>query len=141
MANLEQEIAQIEQQLAQKRAALREQHEQGSIIEMPHEKETLREVVREHVGEPTATPAVPPTQTPSQPTSTPTDDVPSYQTPALQPQVQKFVTEAFNSSIEEATKNIRATNNPALIDAFHDAIVDHLYDDFVKRGKIEPLKS
>ena len=46
-SNLEQEIAQIERDLASKRADLEFQQQSGQIQEIPKEKETLREVVQE----------------------------------------------------------------------------------------------
>ena len=46
---IQQEIAAIEQQLAQKRAELQSQQESGVITEMPHEKEMLREIMAEKI--------------------------------------------------------------------------------------------
>ena len=40
---------------------------------------------------------------------------------------------------EKAIKNARAIGNPAIIDAFHDALVDELYDHLIERRKLQKL--
>ena len=136
--NLEQEIAQIEQDLASKRATLEEQRQSGAIGEVPHEKETLREVVREQYA-----PPAPVQQQPAPSAGSgqvipppPVVEPPSYLSPELKEKVQEFVNIAFSVSPSEAIKQVRATNNAALIDAFHDALVDELYNYLLERGKI-----
>ena len=47
--------------------------------------------------------------------------------------------DAFANSIASAAKKARDTNNPALMDAFHDALVDQLFDHLVERGKLERI--
>ncbi|MEK7583176.1 MAG: hypothetical protein AAB483_02125 [Patescibacteria group bacterium] len=123
-SQLEQEIVQIEKDLATKREALLEQNK-----EMPHEKEVLHSVVREKIH-------------PSQPTALPTP-APSASPQAIPPElhqkVQALVNVAFTKSIDEAIKEARATNNAALIDAFHDLLVDELYQHLVERGKLKQM--
>ncbi len=130
--NLEQEIAQIEQNLASKRAALEQQKQTGEIGELPYEKETLREVVEEKMAPPPAGVPV----TPAQPAPPPVEP-PSYLSDELKSKVQEMVDVAFTKSIDEAIKEVRATKNAALIDAFHDALVDELYNYLVERGKLK----
>lgn len=138
---LEQEIAQIEQDLASKRMVLEQQKQSGAIAEMPHEKETLREVVGERVG--TSVPAPQPIlgQQPVAGSQQPAPSVepPVYLSPELKEKVQELVSIAFSQSPSDAIKRARATNNAALIDAFHDAIVDELYNYLVERGKLQKL--
>lgn len=136
--NLEQEIAQIEQDLASKRATLEEQRQSGVIGEVPHEKETLREVVGERFPAPQPQNIAPTTnyQLPTTNLPPPIVEPPSYLSPELKEKVQEFVNIAFNISPSEAIKQVRATNNAALIDAFHDALVDELYNYLVERGKL-----
>ena len=139
--NLEQELAQIEQQLAEKRAVLGQQKEAGQIAELPHEKETLREVIGERIG----APAVPSTGTSVQPPTSNLPppiivDSPSYLSPELKEKVQELVNLAFTHTPDIAIKQARATNNAALIDAFHDALVDELYNYLVERGKLTKLQ-
>jgi hypothetical protein len=135
--NLEQEIAQIEQDLASKRATLEQQKTAGEIQELPHEKETLHEVVGEKLAPmPMPAPQIPVVTPPS---ATPPADEPSYMSEELKDKVQNFVNVAFTKSLDEAIKEVRATNNAALIDAFHDALVDELYGYLIERGKLKKL--
>ena len=53
--------------------------------------------------------------------------------------VQNLVNTAFTKSLKDAADDARKTNNAALIDAFHDALVDQLYDHLVERGKLKKL--
>ncbi len=124
-SQLEQEIVQIEKDLATKRESLREQNK-----EMPHDKEILHSVVREKLN-----PAMP------SPTPAPSTPAPSTTTipPELHQKVQALVNVAFMKSIDEAIKEARATNNAALIDAFHDLLVDELYQHLVERGKLKQM--
>lgn len=136
--NLEQEIAQIERDLASKRAVLEEQQKTGALQEMPHEKETLREIVGEKIMPSPApapsTPSVKPSVVPPPPV-----EPPSYMSEELKAKVQNLVDIAFNKSLDDAIKEARATNNAALIDAFHDALVDELYNYLVERGKLKKM--
>ncbi|MBI2062954.1 MAG: hypothetical protein HYT61_01785 [Candidatus Yanofskybacteria bacterium] len=139
---LEQEIAQIEQELASKRAALEGQSQLGQATELPGEKETLREVVGERIGAPQ--PAVPQTPIPftdsgKAVTPPPVIEPPAYLSPELKEKVQELVNVAFQQTLETAIGQARATNNAALIDAFHDALVDELYNYLVERRKIQKL--
>jgi hypothetical protein len=137
---LEQEIAQIEQALASKRAALEEQQQAGEITEIPNEKETLREIVGNTFPPTTQVPVSQPADS-QQPVVTPPPIVepPSYLSDELKGKVQELVNLAFTQSIDGAIKQARATNNAALIDAFHDALVDELYNQLVERGKLQKL--
>ena len=133
MENTQQEIAQLEQQLAEKRASL----EQGSAetqTEVPHEKELLRQVVGEKIQQhaPQYQPA------PAKPQQD--DDQSSYNDPQLVDKVQELVNLAFTKSIDDAVRSVVKTGNPALIDAFHDVLVDKLYDTLLERKKIDPIK-
>ena len=140
--SLEQEIARIEQDLTLKREALERQKQTGAISEMPHEKETLREIVGEKIA-PLQTPTSPPagTSPPQQPTTLPPPQVepPSYLSEELKMKVQELINIAFSKTIDDAIKQARATNNAALIDAFHDALVDELYNYLVERGKLKKM--
>jgi len=139
--SLEQEIAQIERDLASKRAELEKQKEAGAISEVPHERETLREVVGERIMPPPAggpSPAMPPTPQTAVPVA-PAVEPPSYLSEELKTKVQELVNAAFSKTIDDAVKQARATNNAALLDAFHDALVDELYNYLVERGKLKKM--
>ncbi len=139
--SLEQEIAKIEQDLTSKREALERQKQTGAIPEMPHEKETLREIVGEKIA-PSQVPAqqsAPTTPGVGIPTGSVGIEPPSYMSEELKAKVQELVNTAFSKTIDDAIKQARATNNAALIDAFHDALVDELYNYLVERGKLKKL--
>jgi len=139
--SLEQEIAQIERDLTSKREALERQKQTGAIPEIPHEKETLREIIGEKIApspapiQPSPAPAPPQQAVPSLPSFEP----PSYLSEELKAKVQELINTAFSKTIDDAIKQARATNNAALIDAFHDALVDELYNYLVERGKLKKL--
>ena len=120
-SSLEQEIVDIEKNLAERREAL--------------SRETLHEVVRQKIAD---APAPQPTPAPA-PTPTPSTDPGSAVPVELQQKVQALVNVAFLKSIDEAIKEAKATNNAALIDAFHDLLVDELYNHLVERGKLKAM--
>jgi hypothetical protein len=140
--SLEQEIAQIERDLVSKREVLERQRQEGAISEIPHEKETLRELVGEKIAPPPTGGPVPvqPIPVPQRPTTLPPAvEPPSYLSEELKTKVQELVNSAFTKTIDDAIKQARATNNASLIDAFHDALVDELYEHLVERGKLKKM--
>ena len=140
--NLEQEIADIERRLAEKKALRQSQGEQTPI----QEKDILHEVVSEKAQE--FVPDYQPSgSAPVQPTTPATDVIlpppisepPSYLSDELKTKVQDLVDTAFTKGLAEAVKEVSKINNPALLDAFHDVLVDQLYDVLVERGKLEKV--
>ena len=137
---LEQEIAQLEQDLASRRSELEKQKQSGEIIVVPHEKESLYQVV----GEKFKSGAIPPAPSPQLPATNnqlpvTSPGLPSNTAADLKDKVQELVDVAFAKSIDDAVKLARATGNAALIDAFHDALVDELYNHLVERGQLKKL--
>ncbi len=133
---LEQEIADIEQKLAAKKAELSKE-ELHTVV-----KEQIQEKVPEY--QPSVSPPAPnPIATePSQAVPVippPTAQAPSYLSDELKDKIQELVNIAFNQSIEEAVKTVSKLNNPALIDAFHDVLVDQLYNTLLERGKLKKI--
>lgn len=136
--NVQQEIANLEQQLAEKRASLEQQSlETGQ--EAPHEKEVLRQVVGERIQQhaPAYQPA--PQKQQDDQLASPAGGF-SYNDPQLVNKVQELVNLAFAKSIDDAVRSVVKTGNPALIDAFHDVLVDKLYDTLIERRKLETVK-
>lgn len=129
---VQQEIATLEQQLAEKRASL-EQRSAETQAEFPHEKELLRQVVGERFQQhaPTYQPA---------PQKQQDDDQSNYNDPQLVGKIQELVNLAFGKSIDDAVRSAVKTGNPALIDAFHDVLVDKLYDTLIERRKLDIVK-
>ena len=134
--SVQQEITQLEQQLAEKRASL-EQRSAETQAEVPHEKELLRQVVGEKIQQHAPAYQPPPTGGPQKQQD---DDQSSYNDPQLVDKVQELVNLAFTKSIDDAVRSVVKTGNPALIDAFHDVLVDKLYDTLIERKKINPIK-
>ena len=128
---IEQEIAQLEQQIAEKRAALGQAETKETE---PAEKEILRSVVGEKIKQQVPQ-YIPAPAKPKQDDST----APSYADPEFKNKIQKLVDLVFNKSLDEGIKEVSKTNNPALIDAFHDVLVDELYDALLERKKLEKL--
>ena len=119
---VQQEIAQLEKQIAEKRAG----------VEAPHEKEVLRQIVGEKIQQ--HAPSYQPAPTKKQ------DDQFSYNDPQLADKVQELVNLAFTKGVDDAVRSVAQSGNPALIDAFHDVLVDQLYDTLVERKQLEVVK-
>ncbi|MBI2676471.1 MAG: hypothetical protein HYX21_00745 [Candidatus Yanofskybacteria bacterium] len=140
--SLEQEIADIERRLAEKKALRQVQGERPVVQE---EKGMLHEVVSEKAQEsaPSYQPSAPLPQS-SLPAidnvlPPPVSEPPSYLSDELKTKVQDLVNIAFTKGLTEAVKEVSKMNNPAILDAFHDVLVDQLYDVLVERGKLEKI--
>ncbi len=143
---VQQEIAKLEQQLAEKRASL-EQQAAETKQEVPHDKDIVRQVVGERIQSRLEESRILDSQSESghapayQPAPKKQDDAStSYNDPQLAPKVQELVNVAFTKGIDEAVRSVVQSGNPALVDAFHDVLVDQLYDMLVERKKLEPVK-
>ena len=142
-ATIEQEIAQLEQQIAEKRAALGVPLPELPSVETREpstEKETLHEIIGEKIQQsaPQYQPA--PSVKPSPTTSQQDDSALSYVLPELKEKVQELVNLVFNKGLDDGVKEATRSNNPALIDAFHDVLVDELYNVLVERKKLEQIR-
>jgi len=129
-ATIEQEIAQLEKELQEKKANLGQQTE---LKESLSDKEILRGVVGEKIQQ--HAPAYIPKPTPP-PQS---DEHVSYLTAELKDKIQELVNHVFQNSLDQGIKEAVKSNNPALIDAFHDVLVDQLYDTLLERKKVDPI--
>ncbi len=58
----------------------------------------------------------------------------------IQEKLQRLVDLAFAKGLLEAIREARKANDPYLLDSFHDALVDKLYDELVRRHKLDELK-
>lgn len=142
--SIEHDIAALEQQLRAKREELSRQHETGEVPAAPDDRAVLHEVVRERIGEYQSSTAPSPSASdddqvsPLADQSVPTP-VPASEgiDPELQPKVQELVNAAFQKGIDIAINEARATGNAALIDTFHDVLVDELYTYLVDQGKLQ----
>ena len=128
-ATIEQEIAQLEKQLQEKKAGLGQQPEEKESLP---DKETLRQVVGEKIQEHM------PQYVPKSSTQAQTDDT-GFILPELKDKIQELVNHVFQNSLEQGIKEAVNSKNPALLDAFHDVLVDQLYDTLLERKKVDPI--
>ncbi len=134
--NLEREIEVLEKKLAEKKAALSE------VKQFPAEREIAREVVEERVAEQIA--AVIPAAAKAKPASSKINPVvlPAKVSAAAlkntpqNKQIDILLGVAFSDSIASAVILAQKMENPYVLDAVHDALVDKFYNELVKRGKI-----
>lgn len=135
LPTIEQEIAVLERQIREKKAAL-----QTGTEAVPSEKEVLKEVIGEKIQQ--QAPQYQPAPAAPAPTTPPSSSAgtPSYLTPELRETVQQLVNIAFTKSLAEAVQEVVKTNNAALIDAFHDVLTDQLYSTLLERRKLNVIK-
>ena len=138
-ATIEQEIAQLEKQLQEKKlrqlAGLEQQLEQNESLP---DKEILRDVIGEKIQQGLSAQAGAPVYVPKSAPQTQTDDtivIPQD----LKDKIQELINHVFQNSLEQGIKEAVKSNNPALIDAFHDVLVDQLYDTLLERKKVDPI--
>ncbi|MBI1755139.1 hypothetical protein HYR65_02545 [Candidatus Azambacteria bacterium] len=58
----------------------------------------------------------------------------------IQEKLLHLVDIAFERGLLEAVNAARKENDPYLLDAFHDALVDKLYDELIRRHKLDEQK-
>lgn len=121
---LENQIVQLERDLAQKRAEL------GMDAAAPIERDEVHAAIGNQIKQ-----AVPTYQAPAVPSA---QNVPSWQDPALAAQIQELVNIAFTQSLQDAIAQAVKTGNPALLDALHDVLVDQLHQELLNRQKLQP---
>ena len=128
-SQLEQQIAQLEQELAAKRRAL----ESGGTEQMPSDEELVHRSVGEKIQQkmPSYQPA---------PQQSGGGAAASWQDPAIAQQVQSLVNIAFSKGMDDAIAEAVKSGNAALIDAFHDLLRDQLVAELAKRGKFNPAE-
>lgn len=123
---LQNQIAELERQLAEKRV------ESGGDTALPYERAEVHAVVGEKIQQ-----ASPSYQAPL-PAASSNQSLPSWQNPVLADSVQILVNVAFTQSLQQAINDAVGTKNAALIDAFHDLIVDQLHQELLNRQKMPP---
>lgn len=141
--NIKQEIAALEEILREKK---RELEAKG---ESKEEKELLKEAVREHVERAAEAPlASSGVEGPAPDAQSPSPLMPSQPVQPQQAddplagldhreQIEELVAFAFSKGIVEAVNVARRANNPHLLDEFHDALVDRLYEYLIQEGVIK----
>ena len=125
------------------------QQETGDIlVKQENHKELIRRVIGEKLNKPqpvvppaSPLPVVPVTPLPNQISDIQGDmGEKSYEKPELKPKVDELIEVAFERDLDTAIDKVKVENNPALLDAFHDALVDKLYDNLVQSGRLKQLQ-
>lgn len=137
-SSIEQEIARLEQQLQEKKLALGRQ-ETGAKETIPSDKEILREIVGEKIQESISAQPMTPLSDAAPVRPAPIVEPPSYLSLELKDKIQQLTDLVFSKGLNEAIQEASKTNNAALIDAFHDVIVDELYNALIERKKLEKI--
>jgi len=143
MNNLEVEIAELQKMIEAKRDQL---EKEGGIVE---EKELVRQSVKEMFLDKAVPSTLPQAATPIDQTATPavsatTNVQPNSADASYLDYLDADTTEKINHLIEEIpTKGIApvidevAGQEPFVIDALHDALIDKLYDELKSRGLVK----
>lgn len=134
-STIEHDIAELEKQLEAKKASLEHNKIEVSTETGPSEKEILHEVVGQRIQQhiPSYSPT---TQTPISTAPEP----PSYLSQELKDKVKEIINLVFSKNLDEGIAEARRSGNPALIDAFHDMLVDELYDQLIEKRKIAKVE-
>lgn len=136
-STIEQDIAELEKQLEEKKAALGHEKSEKEILHG-----MVGEKIKEHV--PAYLPSNKPTNSQSptvQSLNAPiATEPPSYLSQELKDKIQEVVQLIFSKNLEEGIKEVAKTGNMALIDAFHDILVDELYGQLVERKKLDKVE-
>ena len=127
-SQLEQEVLELERQLAAKKAALQEK-------EKPLEQVLAKE-------RPLVSPAVAPTAPPSAAAATPAtikEEAQKLKGFEKNQQLKALIDLAFLKEVSYATEVARHLDNPYLMDEFHDTLIDEFHQKLVESGKLEEI--
>ena len=94
-------------------------------------KEMVKEVLRTNYELEKPTAPTPQVQSPNLP------DYMENATDQEKQEIEELVNLSLTGGIKKAIQKAKQSHNPFVIDAFHDAIVDKLYDELVKKGVIK----
>jgi hypothetical protein len=122
----EKQLQELEEEYRRRRSEI-EQAPTGS--ELPAERETMSKVVQESIQ----------------------SHVPEFQAPANSPdaavpltdeqraKVDEWVAMVFAKGLDQGIKAARDANEPAMLDAFHDALTGELHEQLVQQGKLKAI--
>ena len=122
---IEQDIAHLEQQILQKRSELEQMYSSESAP-TPSDRELIHQAIGQQIQQ----------QSPSTPAPA-TSPMPALDLGAVSQAVQQLQAIAFGQGVTTAVAAALATHNPAVIDAFHDAITDDLHQQLVERKLLQ----
>lgn len=69
-----------------------------------------------------------------------TTPIPEDKQKEIHEKLQHLVDTAFQNGLLAAIDEARTMNDPYLLDAFHDTLVDKLYQELITRHKLDELK-
>ena len=139
--NLEDYLEEIVQEVEK-----RQQETGDSSFKPQNHKELIHQVVGEKLGKPVLPSVQPIAVQPSDETDEDKveteEDIgeKSYEKPELKSSVDELINITFEKDLDTAVGKVKTENNPALLDAFHDALVDKLYDHLVQSGRLKQLQ-
>jgi hypothetical protein len=110
---------------------LRQQESAEKELSAEKQKEILREIVSEHIN--TSQPVPQPQQ------QSIIQKAQTLQNEPKERQIALLIQLAFEKSVFEAVNVARKLDNPYLLDEFHDALVDKLYNQLVEKGKLKQI--
>ena len=134
--SFEKQFQSIQSEVSQKMRELTpEQTENGRVIE----KAILHNVIGEKLGKPSPAGAhSPQAQTSDDSMRTGMEHV--HEPPEFKRKVEQLINIVFQKNIDTAVEEVKKTYDAALIDAFHDTLVDELYERLVDEDKLKKLK-
>src|SRR3989338_5212391 len=142
ISTIEHDIIDLEKKLQEKKADLEGKKIGGSGglagEDHPSEKEMLHEAVGEKIKE--HIPAYQPKSLVVQPSTPIATEPPSYLSQELKDKIKEIVQLVFSKNLEEGIKEIVKTGNMAIIDAFHDILVDELYNQLIEKRKLDKVE-
>lgn len=141
LSTIEHDIAELERQLQEKKSVLEQEKSGGTASGgevHPSEKEMLHEIVGEKIQQ--HIPAYQPQSLTAQSSQPITAEPPSYLSQELKDKIQEIVQLVFSKNLEEGIKEASKTGNMAVIDAFHDILVDELYSQLVEKRKLDRVE-
>lgn len=115
---------------AKKAEVLRHAESQEVELSAEKQKEILKDVVFEKVKNATYTPSQ---QQAAQQQAQKLKDEPKER------QIELLIQMTFDKGVVEAVEIAKNLNNPYLLDEFHDALVDNLYNKLVEQGKLKQI--
>src|SRR3989338_4389845 len=134
--NLEDYLEEIVQEVEK-----RQQETGDSSFKPQNHKELIHQVVGEKLGKPVLPSVQSDDETDEDRVETEEDiGEKSYEKPELKSSVDELINITFEKDLDTAVGKVKTENNPALLDAFHDALVDKLYDHLVQSGRLKQLQ-
>ncbi|OGZ61379.1 MAG: hypothetical protein A3H51_01225 [Candidatus Spechtbacteria bacterium RIFCSPLOWO2_02_FULL_38_8] len=134
--NLEDYLEEIVQEVEK-----RQQETGDSSFKPQNHKELIHQVVGEKLGKPVLPSVQSDDETDEDKVETEEDiGEKSYEKPELKSSVDELINITFEKDLDTAVGKVKTENNPALLDAFHDALVDKLYDHLVQSGRLKQLQ-